>query len=732
MDQVHSRALAFEWFCPVVNGETFAEPRVMRTLHRQLWIAALVLVGCGEGSTGGTEEAKPVEPSAKVPGDKVAPPPSAESTAKSFVAALASGDRKTVEALTPDAATCKATKLTQCGPAADLITKHWDQVKVAAAAYKDAKLAKTGTLPVMDATAWTAEVAGKEPLEVLVFKSGDRSFALARFPGVKPPSTGKEMAQVVAMKPAEAMEIVKAAMTAAKAPKRDCKKIADDLMLALPVALPKVDDASAEPYKVLQRCALETGRWQSAIQAGVALLETKAADSYVIAQIPRAFVEMGEHDKAIEVVKKLAKAFPKEEKSLVIAQLFAVCHAERYANCVKGGEAIMATFKKAKIADNDPDMMLARFFRNLGWTALDRPGDAIADFKAMEKIWGREKLASIGAPRVIAFAEKAVERGFYLEITPLPQFPTGVYHLMGKESTGSLLTLKIREQAGIKRNLRVELEVSGVTDKSSNSLELGPKQAAMRLYNPPLKVEFDASKIRSPRPSQLVIKITEDVKGTPKTILDETIPLEVLPRDYLPLRRLIGADKFAPTFEYIGAWITSNDKTVEEFLTKAKARHPKKQFVGEQDETVSQIKALYDELKARGMSYVMDPNVTSTQSFVQRTRLPAEVLASTNAQCLEGTLTFATLMEAIGIKPIVVFVPGHAFVGWHPVAKDGTNGKPIFLETTMVGGYEFEQAIKVANARVEQELAANHFKTGAAHMLDVGKIRAGGFSAMPM
>ena len=146
----------------------------------------------------------------------------------------------------------------------------------------------------------------------------------------------------------------------------------------------------------------------------------------------------------------------------------------------------------------------------------------MSDFKAMEKIWGAEKLASIGAPRVIAFAEKAVERGFYLEITPLPQFPTGVYHLMGKESTGSLLTLKIREQAGIKRNLRIELEVSGVTDKSSNSLELGPKQAAMRLYNPPLKVEFDASKIRSPRPSQLVIKITEDVKGASKTILDET------------------------------------------------------------------------------------------------------------------------------------------------------------------------------------------------------------------
>ena len=95
-------------------------------------------------------------------------------------------------------------------------------------------------------------------------------------------------------------------------------------------------------------------------------------------------------------------------------------------------------------------------------------------------------------------------------------------------------------------------------------------------------------------------------------------------------------------------------------------------------------------------------------------------------------LYVASLAATMALWSIVVFVPGHAFVGWHAVAKDGTNGKPIFLETTMVGGYEFEQALKVANARVQQELEQNHFKTGASHMLDIGTIRSGGFGAMPM
>jgi hypothetical protein len=333
---------------------------------------------------------------------------------------------------------------------------------------------------------------------------------------------------------------------------------------------------------------------------------------------------------------------------------------------------------------------------------------------------------------VRAAAVKAIERGFYVETVVVPQLATGVYHLMGKSETGALVTVKLRGHTGPTRTLRVEAEVPGVTERSSTSLELAANQHAIKLVNPPLKIDFDPTKVRSPRPSQLALKIVETTPAGDRTIIDETIPLDVLPRDYLPLRRKVGADALVPTFGYVGAWITSNDKTVDEFLAKAKQRLPKKQFVGEQDVTVPQVKALFDELKTRGMTYVMDPDVTSTTAFVQRTRLPADVLASTNAQCLEGTITFATLMEAIGIKPIVVFVPGHAFVGWHTVPQDGTRGEPLFVETTMVGSYNFEQAMRVASDRVTRELATGSFKSGAATFVDVADLRAQGFTPQPM
>jgi hypothetical protein len=215
-------------------------------------------------------------------------------------------------------------------------------------------------------------------------------------------------------------------------------------------------------------------------------------------------------------------------------------------------------------------------------------------------------------------------------------------------------------------------------------------------------------------------------------VFDETLPIEVLPRDYLPLKRKVGADSMVPTFGYLGAWITPNDKAVDGFLSRAKQRVPGHNFVGEQGATVPQVQAMFDELKAGGVSYVMDPTVTSDQAFVQRTRLPAEVLASTNAQCLEGTLLFATLMEAVGLQPIIILVPGHAFVGWHTVPKDGTKGEPLFVETTMIAGATFAQAVEVATRRVERELKNGTFKSGASTVIDVAAIRKAGFTAQPL
>ena len=75
----------------------------------------------------------------------------------------------------------------------------------------------------------------------------------------------------------------------------------------------------------------------------------------------------------------------------------------------------------------------------------------------------------------------------------------------------------------------------------------------------------------------------------------------------------------------------------------------------------------------------------------QRTRLPRESLAGRAANCIDGAVLFASLLEGASLNPAIVLVPGHAFVGWE-AWEDA--GEWQFLETTMVGSHDFEAACR--------------------------------------
>src|SRR5207244_6483367 len=75
----------------------------------------------------------------------------------------------------------------------------------------------------------------------------------------------------------------------------------------------------------------------------------------------------------------------------------------------------------------------------------------------------------------------------------------------------------------------------------------------------------------------------------------------------------------------------------------------------------------------------------------QRTRLPGEALALRSANCIGGTVLMASLLEGASLHAALVFVPGHAFVGWE--SWDGSDDWQ-FLETTMIGKQDLGTACR--------------------------------------
>ena len=91
----------------------------------------------------------------------------------------------------------------------------------------------------------------------------------------------------------------------------------------------------------------------------------------------------------------------------------------------------------------------------------------------------------------------------------------------------------------------------------------------------------------------------------------------------------------------------------------------------------------------------------------QRARLPREALDLKSANCVDGVVLFASLLEGASLCPALLLVPGHALVGWESL--DGY-GDWQFLETTLLATGDFEAACRSGQA--QYQAAVDHYPDG--------------------
>ncbi len=180
--------------------------------------------------------------------------------------------------------------------------------------------------------------------------------------------------------------------------------------------------------------------------------------------------------------------------------------------------------------------------------------------------------------------------------------------------------------------------------------------------------------------------------------------------------------------DLLAAWITPNSPGILELLRTAADFSKLKAMLGYQvdaDAVREHVRAIYMALNAAQIVYV-DSRVAfgaGAGQSIQRIRLPRESLAQRSANCIDGTVLMASLLEATGIDPLIVLVPGHAYLGYRP-----DRSKPQtyeYVETTLIGTKSFDEASAVAMARTQRGAAVGQIKH-----LDVRKLREAGITPM--
>jgi len=174
---------------------------------------------------------------------------------------------------------------------------------------------------------------------------------------------------------------------------------------------------------------------------------------------------------------------------------------------------------------------------------------------------------------------------------------------------------------------------------------------------------------------------------------------------------------------YLCAYVTPNAPLVMQVLRRAVEHHRARAFGGYQSSASgvrAQVKAIYDALRERGMAYVNSVTVYGQHlgEIVQRVRLPRESLERRSANCLDGTVLFASLLEAASLKPVLVLLERHALVGW---ATTPDAGAFEFVETTAFADKSFEDAMALGG----QQAGSRH-----AYLVSVANARQDGIWPM--
>jgi hypothetical protein len=102
------------------------------------------------------------------------------------------------------------------------------------------------------------------------------------------------------------------------------------------------------------------------------------------------------------------------------------------------------------------------------------------------------------------------------------------------------------------------------------------------------------------------------------------------------------------------------------------------------EETLKQVFAVWSALQKRGIQYSSTTTTPGGSETVQSqyVRFVDQSITNTQANCVDGSVLFASILRKISIEPFLVTVPGHMYAGFYLGA-----GKSQFvgLETTVIG-----------------------------------------------
>ena len=283
---------------------------------------------------------------------------------------------------------------------------------------------------------------------------------------------------------------------------------------------------------------------------------------------------------------------------------------------------------------------------------------------------------------------------------------------------------------------KIKVEVSGEGWLKPSRTEVTIEEETDQVIIMPKGVfDFDAlGKIRQQRPAVLTLKVSVNGKKLP----DQTENV---------ILRSINECPFFVNFEdaesddlswMFAAYVNENHPWIDGILKDALDAGLVDSFDGYQsgnpEKVAQQVFAIWHVMQRKGIRY-SDITATPRSKFAnsQTVRFLDDSVKASQANCVDGSVIFASILTKLSVKCGLVLVPGHCFVCFDldpDGALDPTTETCIGLETTLLGAGKLKPMaelaklpddVKVKTAAAETDASAKTFLNAIATAGEVFK-----------
>jgi len=264
------------------------------------------------------------------------------------------------------------------------------------------------------------------------------------------------------------------------------------------------------------------------------------------------------------------------------------------------------------------------------------------------------------------------------------QSPTHATYTNG--DSGSLCTVFCT----IPSDQTVEIVIEGAPFIQRSSCILTAHENLVRYPIHP-KVSWNWDTLRqnaSDRPFDVNFQVLSN--GT--VISSQSLSLTVRPADRCPLMMVLEQGKQTDTHRLFSCYVQENHPLTQTLLGSALRLKIVNNFDGYQDKdpqaVIQQVYAIWLAIRKLGVKYTdistLDNSHTANALFFDQYVRPfEESVKNTQANCVDGSALFASVLKRVGLHTALIVLPGHCMLGFKSADDAATPWTP--LETTMVG-----------------------------------------------